>query len=70
VKKGVSAIVPDYKSDMPGFEQVRAVLDFIKSTWPEREREPQARRSRRQIARRRTTVHQRWAISIASTKSP
>jgi mono/diheme cytochrome c family protein len=51
VKKGVSAIVPDYESDMPGFEgvltddQIRAVLDYIKSTWPERERAFQARRS-------------------------
>lgn len=51
VKGGVSAIVPDYESDMPGFEgvltddQIRAVLDFIKSTWLEREREFQARRS-------------------------
>ena len=51
VKKGVSALVPDYESDMPGFqgvlsdEEIRAVLAFIKSTWPEREREYQARRS-------------------------
>ena len=51
VKKGLSAIVPDYESDMLPFEgaltddQVRAVLDFIKSKWPEREREFQARRS-------------------------
>ena len=51
VKKGVSAIVPGYESDMPGFEvvladdEVRAVLEYIKSTWPEREREVQARRS-------------------------
>ena len=51
VKKGVSAIVPGYESDMPGFEsvltdqEIRAVLAFIKSTWPEREREYQARRS-------------------------
>ena len=33
-----------YESDMPGFAdvlsdaEIRAVLDFIKSTWPERER--------------------------------
>ncbi len=53
VKKGVSAIVPDYESDMPAFEgkltddEIRAVLEFIKSTWPEREREVQARRSGR-----------------------
>jgi mono/diheme cytochrome c family protein len=50
-KKGISAIVPDYKSDMLGFEgvltddEIRAVLDFIKSTWPEREREYQERQS-------------------------
>lgn len=51
VKKGVSAIVPDYESDMVGFqgvltdEEIRAVLAYIKSTWPDREREYQARRS-------------------------
>src|SRR5919109_872952 len=44
-KKGPSALVgSDYESDMPAFdgvltdEQIRAVLAFIKSTWPERER--------------------------------
>ena len=51
VKHGVGAIVPDYESDMPGFEgvltddQIRAVLAYMKSTWPDREREYQARRS-------------------------
>ena len=51
VKSGVSAIVPDYESDMPAFQdvlsddEIRAVLDYIKSTWPERERAFQARRS-------------------------
>ena len=51
VKKGVSAIVPNYESDMPAFEgvlsddEIRAVLDYIKSTWPDRERALQARRS-------------------------
>ena len=50
-KRGVSAIVPGYESDMPGFEgvlsedEIRAVLAFIKSTWPEKEREYQAARS-------------------------
>ncbi|EAQ24915.1 c-type cytochrome [Roseovarius sp. 217] len=45
---GVSAIVPGYESDMPGFEgtlsddEIKAVLAFIKSTWPERERGFQA----------------------------
>ena len=52
VKKGVSAIVPGYESDMPGFEgaltdeEIRAVLAFIKSTWPDRERQYQGARSR------------------------
>lgn len=38
-----------YESDMPGFADVlsdadiRAVLDYIKSTWPERERRYQER---------------------------
>jgi mono/diheme cytochrome c family protein len=51
VKKGVSAIVPGYESDMPGFEtvlsddEIRVVLAFIKSTWPDRERQYQAERS-------------------------
>ncbi len=43
-KEGVSAVVPGYESDMPAFkrilsdEEIRAVLAFIKSRWPERER--------------------------------
>ncbi|MBX3507733.1 MAG: cytochrome c [Parvibaculum sp.] len=43
-----------YQSDMPGFNQVlsddeiREVLEFIKSTWPERERQHQAAMSRRE----------------------
>jgi mono/diheme cytochrome c family protein len=47
-KLGVSAIVPGYESDMPAFEgilsddEIAAVLAFIKSTWPERERGFQA----------------------------
>ena len=51
VKNGVSAIVPGYESDMPGFEgvltddQIQTVLAYIKSTWPDREREYQARQS-------------------------
>ena len=54
VKNGVGAIVPGYESDMPGFEgvltddQIRAVLAYIKSTWPDREREYQAQRSEEQ----------------------
>lgn len=47
-KLGVSAIVPGYESDMPAFEdvltdeQIRAVLAYIKSSWPERQRSFQA----------------------------
>lgn len=39
-KRGPTALVPGYASDMPGFGEVlgdgeiRAVLRFIKSTWP------------------------------------
>ncbi len=52
VQKGVSALVPGYASDMPAFEgvltddQAASVLMFIKSTWPDRERDYQARRSK------------------------
>ena len=51
-KKGLGAVVPDYESDMPAFEgvladtEIQAILDFIKSNWPEREREYQEARSR------------------------
>lgn len=47
-KSGVEAVVPGYESDMPAFEgvlsdaEIRAVLAYIKSTWPERQREFQA----------------------------
>jgi mono/diheme cytochrome c family protein len=47
-KLGVGAIVPGYESDMPAFEgilsddEIIAVLAFIKSTWPARERGFQA----------------------------
>ena len=47
-RDGLAAIVPGYESDMPAFggllsdEEIRAVLAYIKSTWPEREREFQA----------------------------
>lgn len=49
VKEGTAAIVGGgYESDMPGFAdvlsdaEIRAVLDYIKSTWPERERSYQS----------------------------
>ena len=48
-KGGVGAVVPGYESDMPAFEdvlsddEIAAVLSFIKSTWPQRQREFQAK---------------------------
>lgn len=48
-KGGVSAIVPGYESDMPAFEgvltddEIADVLAYIKSTWPERQRDFQAK---------------------------
>ena len=54
-KEGPAAVVGGgYQSDMPGFarvlsdDDIRAALDFIKSTWPERERQHQAELSRRE----------------------
>lgn len=47
-KKGVGAVVPGYESDMPIFgevlndEEIAAVLAYMKSTWPERQRDFQA----------------------------
>ncbi len=43
-KGGVGAVVPDYESDMPAFGErltdadIAAVLAYVKSTWPERQR--------------------------------
>ena len=55
VKEGTAAIVGGgYESDMPGFgdvlsdTEIRAVLKYIKSTWPERERTYQENVSRAQ----------------------
>ncbi|SJM33687.1 Cytochrome c, class I (modular protein) [Mesorhizobium delmotii] len=52
-KEGPAAVVGGgYESDMPGFrgvlsdKEIRGVLAFIKSTWPERERRAAARRRR------------------------
>lgn len=48
MKVGVGGVVPGYESDMPAFEgvltdeEIRAVLAFIKSTWPDRQRAFQA----------------------------
>lgn len=50
-KLGVSAVVPDYESDMIGFgdkmsdDEIRAVIAYIKSTWPSRQREYQEQRN-------------------------
>jgi mono/diheme cytochrome c family protein len=46
-KKGLSAVVPGYQSDMPAFEsvlsdaEIAAVLAFIQSRWPPDTRERQ-----------------------------
>lgn len=54
-REGPAAVVGGgYESDMPGFagvlgdDEIRAVLAFIKSTWPERERAYQAEISRQE----------------------
>jgi mono/diheme cytochrome c family protein len=53
VEGGMAALVPGYESDMPAFrdilspEEIGAVLAYIKSTWPHRERQYQAERSSR-----------------------
>ncbi len=47
-KLGVGSVVPGYESDMPAYQnilsdaEIIAVLAFIKSTWPERQRAAQA----------------------------
>lgn len=47
-KEGIGAVVPGYESDMPAFgeilsdEEIAAVIAYIKSTWPERQRAFQA----------------------------
>lgn len=44
----MAALVPGHQSDMPAFEgvladdEIRAILRFIKSAWPEREQQYQA----------------------------
>lgn len=54
-KEGPATVVGNgYESDMPGFRdllserEIRAVLEFIKSTWPERQQRYQAEMSRRE----------------------
>ncbi|MGK9340243.1 c-type cytochrome [Sinorhizobium meliloti] len=55
IKDGPASVVGGgYRSDMPGFgnvmsdDEIRAVLAFIKSSWPEQERRYQAEMSRRE----------------------
>ena len=52
VKRGTAAIVGNgYESDMPGFkevltdEEITAIIDYIKSTWPDRLRASQESRT-------------------------
>lgn len=51
-RDGMAAVVPNYRSAMPAFgrllsdREIHAVLSFIKSTWPQKEREYQAARTR------------------------
>ncbi len=58
-KYGIAAVVGrGYESDMPGFgsilsdEQIRAVLAFIKGSWPAQERRYQQEMTRRDLAER------------------
>ena len=52
IREGLAAVVPGYQSDMPAFGELlseaetEAVLAYIKSTWPERERAFQAEATR------------------------
>jgi len=51
VRDGLAAIAPGYESDMPAFAgvladaQITEILDYIKSTWPDRARAYQAART-------------------------
>ncbi len=58
VKEGVSVVVGgNYETDMPSFgetlsdDEIRAVLTYIKRTWPERERSYQEQVSRAELSR-------------------
>ena len=53
VKRGPAAIVGNgYESDMPGYEgvltddEITSIVDYIKSTWPDKERAFQSERTR------------------------
>lgn len=51
VREGLGAIAPGYENDMPAFggvlsdAEIEAILAYIKSTWPERERDHQRMQS-------------------------
>ena len=51
VREGPGAIMPGYETDMPGFgsmlsdRESTAILDYIKSTWPDRQQADQAAKS-------------------------
>ena len=51
VEEGLGAIAPGYETDMPAFadrmsdDEIRAVIDYIKTTWPDRESDIQRSRS-------------------------
>jgi len=51
VRDGLAWIAPGYETDMPAFRavlteaEIRSVLDYIKTTWPDRERGYQEARS-------------------------
>tara|TARA_R110000868_G_scaffold399591_1_gene673454 strand:- start:6237 stop:6641 length:405 start_codon:yes stop_codon:yes gene_type:complete len=54
-RDGTAAVVGgEYESDMPGFgdslrdAEIRAILDYIKTTWPERERAYQRERTQQE----------------------
>jgi mono/diheme cytochrome c family protein len=70
-RDGLAAIVPGYESDMPPFRdlmtdhEIRAVIEFIKSTWPERERAYQTRRSETS-SRRRVYRGRAWLLGRAN----
>ena len=50
VKEGLAVLAPGYETDMQAYAgilddaQIEAILDYIKRTWPEREREIQQSR--------------------------
>jgi mono/diheme cytochrome c family protein len=51
---GLAALAPGYETDMPAYrgklteDQVKSILDYIKSTWPERIQKMQELRSRKE----------------------